>query len=162
MDIMIKSLLEGAKQATGNVAIIDVFRAFTSAAVALANGASRITMVGSVEEALALRQAGLGQVCMGEVGGVAPTSFDYGNSPFEISNVDFRGKSIIQRTSAGTQGIVSAVQADRLYAASLATAKATAKALARDAKLITRNHVVSDVYTSAECRSQEGCGHGYL
>ena len=113
MDIVIKSLLEGAKQATGSVAIIDVFRAFTSAAVALANGASEITMVGSVEEALALRQAGLGQVCMGEVGGVAPIDFDYGNSPFEISNVDFRGKSIIQRTSAGTQGIVSAVQADK-------------------------------------------------
>jgi hypothetical protein len=32
MDIVIKSLLEGAQQATGSVAIIDVFRAFTSAA----------------------------------------------------------------------------------------------------------------------------------
>jgi 2-phosphosulfolactate phosphatase len=137
MMILIRSLLEGAQQATGNVAIIDVFRAFTSAAVALANGASQITMVGSVEEALALRQAGLGDVCMGEVGGVAPAGFDYGNSPFEISSVDFRGKSIVQRTSAGTQGIVAAAQADRLYAASLVTARATAKALARGARLVT-------------------------
>jgi 2-phosphosulfolactate phosphatase len=30
----------------------------------------------------------------------------FGNSPFEISGVDFGGKTIIQRTSAGTQGIV--------------------------------------------------------
>jgi 2-phosphosulfolactate phosphatase len=137
MTILIRSLLEGAQQATGNVAIIDVFRAFTSAAVALANGASQITMVGSVEEALALRQAGLADVCMGEVGGVAPAGFDYGNSPFEISNVDFRGRSIVQRTSAGTQGIVAAAQANRLYAASLVTARATAKALARGAHLVT-------------------------
>ena len=51
MGISIYSLLEGAERATGTVAVIDVFRAFTSAAVALANGASRIVMVGTVEEA---------------------------------------------------------------------------------------------------------------
>src|SRR5689334_13490813 len=72
MDIVIESLLEGAKRATGNVAIIDVFRAFTTAAVALANGASHIIMVGSVDEALALRGQGFGEICMGEVGGRAP------------------------------------------------------------------------------------------
>jgi hypothetical protein len=35
MEISIHSLLEGAKRATGSVAVIDVFRAFTTAAVAL-------------------------------------------------------------------------------------------------------------------------------
>jgi 2-phosphosulfolactate phosphatase len=50
------------------------------------------------------------------------------NSPFEISGVDFRGKTIIQRTSAGTQGIVAASQAEWLYAASLVTAEATVSA----------------------------------
>jgi 2-phosphosulfolactate phosphatase len=129
MEIVVRSLLEGAEKATGSVAIIDVFRAFTTAAVALANGASRITMVSTVEEALALRDRGIGQICMGEVQGRAPAGFDYGNSPFEISQVDFRGQAIIQRTSAGTQGIVSATMADRLYAASLVTATATARAL---------------------------------
>jgi 2-phosphosulfolactate phosphatase len=52
-----------------------------------------------------------------------------GTSPFEISIVDFRGKAIIQRTSAGTQGIAAARQAERLYVASLVTAEATARAL---------------------------------
>jgi 2-phosphosulfolactate phosphatase len=129
MDIVIASLLAGAKEATGSVAVIDVFRAFTTAAVVLANGASRITMVGTVEEALALRDSGVGQVCMGEVGGRAPAGFDFGNSPVEVSAIDFRGRAVIQRTSAGTQGIVSASQAERLYAASLVTASATARAL---------------------------------
>jgi 2-phosphosulfolactate phosphatase len=130
MEISIYSLLEGAERATGTVAVIDVFRAFTTAAVALANGATGIVMVRTVEEALALRETGIGQICMGEVHGRAPDSFDFGNSPFEISGVDFHGKTIVQRTSAGTQGIVAAAdQAERLYAVSLVTAEATARAL---------------------------------
>ena len=129
MDVVIGSLIEGARQATGAVAIIDVFRAFTTAAVAFANGAAKIIMVGTVEEALGLRDSGLAQVCMGEVGGHAPPGFDYGNSPFEISEVDFAGKVIAQRTGAGTQGIVAARKAEVLYAASLVTARATARAL---------------------------------
>ena len=127
MDIRIESLLAGATGATGVVAIIDVFRAFTTAAVALANNAARIVMVSSVEEAFALRANGTGQICMGEVRGRPPDGFDFGNSPFEVSDVDFAGKTIIQRTSAGTQGIAAASQADRLYAASLVTARATAR-----------------------------------
>ena len=129
MRISIGSLLEGAQQAEGAVAIIDVFRAFTTAAVALDNGASHIFMVGSVEEALSLRESGRAAFCMGEVRGHAPPGFDFGNSPFEIADMDFRGKAIAQRTSAGTQGIVAARGAPYLYAASLVTATATAKAL---------------------------------
>jgi 2-phosphosulfolactate phosphatase len=130
MEISIHSLLEGATRATGTVAVIDVFRAFTTAAVALANGATSIVMVRLVQEALALRDAGIGQICMGEVQGRAPDGFDFGNSPFEISGVDFGGKTIIQRTGAGTRGIVAAGnRAVRLYAASLVTAEATVRAL---------------------------------
>jgi len=65
MEISIHSLLEGATRATGSVAVIDLFRAFTTAAVALANGASKIVMVRTVDEAMALREAGTGQICMG-------------------------------------------------------------------------------------------------
>jgi 2-phosphosulfolactate phosphatase len=130
MEISIHSLLEGATRAAGTVAVIDVFRAFTTAAITLANGASRIIMVASVEEALALRDGGIGQVCMGEVYGRAPEQFDFGNSPFEVCEIDFSGKTIIQRTSAGTQGIVAAAGlAECLYASSLVTADATVCAM---------------------------------
>ena len=129
MEISIHSLLDGATRAIGTVAVIDVFRAFTTAAVALANGATSIVMVSTIEEALALCDAGVGEVCVGEVQGRAPDGFDFGNSPFEVSGVDFRGKTIVQRTSAGTQGIVAASHAKRLYAASLVTAEATVHAI---------------------------------
>jgi 2-phosphosulfolactate phosphatase len=131
LNIRVDSLLVGAERAVGTVVIIDVFRAFTTAAVALANGAAKIIMVRDVEEALALRSAGVGHLCMGEVGGRAPPDFDFGNSPFEASQADLEGRIIIQRTSAGTQGIVAAKQATRLYAGSLLTATATARAILR-------------------------------
>jgi 2-phosphosulfolactate phosphatase len=135
VEIRIESLLDGAARARGAVAIIDVFRAFTSAAVVLAEGADRIVMVSTVEEALALRERGVGQFCIGEVGGRAPPGFDFGNSPVEIldaarAGTMFSGKTIIQRTGAGTQGIGAAQgNAERLYAVSLVTAAATARAL---------------------------------
>jgi 2-phosphosulfolactate phosphatase len=133
MEIVVESLLEGARRAVGHVVVIDVFRAFTTAAVAFANGASHATMVASAEEALAMRASGIGQICLGEVGGVAPAGFDFGNSPLDIQDFDFAGKSIIQRTSAGTQGIVAAAQnAAALYAGSLVTARATVRTLLAD------------------------------
>jgi 2-phosphosulfolactate phosphatase len=87
-------------------------------------------MVASVEEALALRDQGAGQICMGEVQGRAPERFDFGNSACELSQADLSGKSIIQRTSAGTQGIVTAGKtAQHMFAASLVTASATVRAM---------------------------------
>jgi 2-phosphosulfolactate phosphatase len=129
MGICIDSLLIGAQRATGTAVVIDVFRAFTTAATALSRGAAKIAMVNSVEEALALRSSGVGQLCVGAVDGRAPAAFDFGNSPFEMTTADVAGKTIIQRTSAGTQGVVAAKQSDRIYAGSLVTADATARAI---------------------------------
>src|SRR5262249_17806951 len=95
MEIRIESLREGASRAIGAGAIIDGFRAFTTAAVAFARGATRIIMVSDVEQALSLRQRGAGEICMGEVGGRAPPGFDFGNSPHEVSQADLAGKTII-------------------------------------------------------------------
>jgi 2-phosphosulfolactate phosphatase len=131
MEIRIDSLLSGAESATGSVVIIDVFRAFTTAAVVLARGAAKIIVVSSVDEALSLRSAGVGHLCMGEVRGSAPAGFNFGNSPFEALQACVDGKTIIQRTSAGTQGIVSARRAAQLYAGCLVTARATARAVLR-------------------------------
>ena len=69
MEIRVDSLIEGAQRAQGTVVIIDVFRAFTTAAVAFSRGAGKIIMVAEVAEALELRRRGLGDLCVGEVGG---------------------------------------------------------------------------------------------
>src|SRR5215469_5349846 len=130
MEILLESLLPGAHRARGRVAVIDVFRAFTTAAVVLANGAPQIVMVSAIGEALTLRDGGLAQLCIGEVHGRKPFEFDFGNSPSELLDVALHGVTIAQRTSARTQGIIAAAGgAERLYAASLVTAAATVRAL---------------------------------
>ena len=107
-EIAVGSFSGAARAATGVVVIIDVFRAFTTAAVALANGAARIIMVDDLDTALSLRQQGVGRICMGERQGIKPAGFDFGNSPAEISGVRFDGETLIQTTTNGTRGIVAA------------------------------------------------------
>ena len=60
MDVRLASLIEGAATAEGVVVVIDVFRAFTTAAVAFSRGVEKIIMVAEVEEALRLKEQGAG------------------------------------------------------------------------------------------------------
>ena len=133
MEIVIDSLLEGARRARGTVVIVDVFRAFTTAAVALSGGANKIILVAQVEEALELRERGVGDMCVGEVGGMRPEGFDFNNSPSEMMNADLQGKTVIHSTRAGTVGMVAAAEAgaERLYGGSFAVASATVEAIRR-------------------------------
>ena len=132
MEVRVGSLVRDAQEAEGTVIIIDVFRAFTTAAIAFDRGASRITLVAEIEEALELQQKGIGDVLMGEVDGKRPEGFDYGNSPYEVSQVNFTGKSVVQSTRAGTVGVAAAGNADTIYLGSFAVADATVKAILRD------------------------------
>ncbi|MGI9523513.1 MAG: 2-phosphosulfolactate phosphatase [Hyphomicrobiaceae bacterium] len=152
MNVQINSLLSGAIQATGVVVIIDVFRAFTTAAVAIAQGAKEIILVSSAEEALALRGSAVAHACMGEVRGRRPEGFDFGNSPFEVSRARMMGQTIVLRTSAGTQGVVNASQAQKLYCGSLVTAEATTAAIARDA---TKDITLVAMGENGETRADE-------
>ena len=136
MEIRLASLSEGATSAAGTVVVIDVFRAFTCAAVAFARGVERIVMVGGIEQALAARAAGRGDLCMGEKRGRKPDGFDFPNSPALLDAAELRGRILIQATSNGTTGLEAAVGAERLYAASLVNAAATAKAVLRDAPAV--------------------------
>ena len=131
MEIRLVSLLEGARSAEGVVIIIDVFRAYTTATVALSKGAEKIVLVAEVDEAIALREQGVGDLCVGEVGGMRPEGFDFNNSPSELSRADIAGKTIIQSTRAGTVGMVAATGAERLYGGSFAVASATVEAVSR-------------------------------
>ncbi len=124
--------LQDCDRAAGAVVAIDVIRAFTTAAVALAAGAREIHLVDTVEEAVALRERLPGSRVMGEVGGIRHPAFDLGNSPSALAGMDLSGTPLIQRTSAGTQGVVRArPYAETLWAASLVTASATARAIRR-------------------------------
>ena len=117
--------LETCHTATGLVVVIDVIRAFTNAAFAFSQGAKEIYPVSTVEEALALKVRIPDSLACGEVGGIPPEGFDFGNSPTQTRQLELNGRVIIQRTGAGTQGIVRSRQADATLAGSLVVASAT-------------------------------------
>ncbi len=118
--------LDQAEEACGIVIVIDVVRAFTVAAYAFAGGAQRLWLVHTVEEALALRDREPGALLAGEVGGRLISGFDFNNSPALMSVADVLGRLLIQRTGAGTQGAVRAINATHILVCSLANAQATA------------------------------------
>ena len=117
--------LETCHTATGVVLVIDVLRAFSTAAYAFSCGAREIRLVSGVEEALELKEQTPNSKAMGEVGGLPPEGFDFGNSPTRILEQDLTGITLIQRTGAGTQGAVRSKNADIMLAVSFVVAKAT-------------------------------------
>tara|TARA_A100001037_G_scaffold303812_1_gene338821 strand:+ start:7788 stop:8480 length:693 start_codon:yes stop_codon:yes gene_type:complete len=128
MNIKVGSLTRDALEAQGVTIVIDVFRAFTTAAIAFDRGASQITLVAEADDALNLYKTGYGNVLMGEVGGAKPLGFDLGNSPHEASTFPFKDTDIIQSTRNGTVGASAASNtASHIFLGSFAVAKATVK-----------------------------------
>jgi 2-phosphosulfolactate phosphatase len=111
------------------VVVVDVLRAFTTAAWALHLGATRILAVDDAEHALALRARIDGSVAAGEHDGRQLPGFDLGNSPSALQDVDLRDRTLIHRTSAGTQGLARTAGSALVLAASFVNAGATARAL---------------------------------
>lgn len=124
MDIQILQLLEGAKRAEGLTVVIDVFRAFSVACYVSNAGATKILPVGDIEEAYKLKRENPGFILIGERNERVPEGFDFGNSPTQIAVFNFKGKTVIHTTSAGTQGLVNATRADERITGSFVNAPA--------------------------------------
>ena len=97
--------VDGARTAVGVVVVIDVLRAFTVSAYALAGGARECLLVTTVDEARALAAATPGAIISAEVDTLPVAGISISNSPTQIVEADVQGHSVVQRTSAGTQAI---------------------------------------------------------
>ncbi|TME35077.1 MAG: 2-phosphosulfolactate phosphatase [Chloroflexi bacterium] len=150
LNVRVTSLLEGARLATGHAVIVDVFRAFTTAAFCIAAGAREIVLVADHEQALAMKRRDPRLFLTGEIGGRPIPGFDVGNSPSAIEKLDLTGRRVVQRTSSGTQGVVAATGAAEVLLGSLVIASATARYLA-NADVVT----VVAMGSSAQERSEE-------
>jgi 2-phosphosulfolactate phosphatase len=112
------------------VVVIDVLRAFTLVPWLYARGADRVLAVATREEALALRTNVFPDALLaGEHGGRPYPDFDLGNSPSQVRDLDLAGRTVVHRTSAGTQGLARTVGSGTVFAASFLTAAATARQL---------------------------------
>jgi 2-phosphosulfolactate phosphatase len=120
--------IKDAGVTSGTAVVIDVIRAFTTAAWAFDLGAERIVLVQGIEEALSLKARLPGSLAMKDDEPLP--GFDLTNSPAQMQRrTDVAGKIIVQRTNHGTQGAVAARAAGALYCSSFVCAAATARAL---------------------------------
>jgi 2-phosphosulfolactate phosphatase len=107
---------EAAEASTG--VVVDVLRATSTIAQALAGGYRRVLCCGEVEEARTLREELGGGVLAGERRCVRIPGFDRGNSPSEF--VEASGDTVVLSTTNGTRALVAAaLRCERVFAASL-------------------------------------------
>ncbi|MFD7967024.1 2-phosphosulfolactate phosphatase [Streptomyces zaomyceticus] len=107
--------------------VVDVMRAFTVAAWAFAQGAEKIVLAESPDEALALKARHPGWVALKD-GPPAP-GFDAVNSPGLLRSLDLGGRTVVQKTTAGTVGALAVKEASLVLCASFVVAEATARLL---------------------------------
>lgn len=127
MKVEILEFVDGARNAKGVAVIIDVFRAFSVACYAFDAGAVRIIATSEISEAFQLKKKYKNTVLVGERDEKKIEGFDFGNSPTEIIKEDLSGKTVIHTTTAGTQGLINAVNADIILAGSFVNAGAIVK-----------------------------------
>lgn len=118
--------------------VIDVLRATSVMAQALASGARAIYPAADMEEAVRLGQnldrAEL--ILCGERRGLRIEGFDLGNSPLEFTPDAVAGRTLVMATTNGTPAMVAASAAARVYAASFLNLGGVARAVA-DADAVT-------------------------
>ncbi|MFF2502668.1 2-phosphosulfolactate phosphatase [Streptomyces sp. NPDC058067] len=107
--------------------VVDVMRAFTVAAWAFGQGAEKIVLAGSLDEVLALKARRPDWVALKD-GPPAP-GFDIVNSPGMLRSVHLGGRTVVQKTTAGTVGALAVKEANLVLCAGFVVAEATARLL---------------------------------
>ena len=111
------------------VMVIDVLRATSTIAIALANGAEMIIPVRNIDDALELKKQLPDAVLAGERKGEILDGFDIGNSPHEYIKENVEGKVIISCTTNGTAAIDAAKGSPAVFCGAIINAQAVADTL---------------------------------
>ncbi|MBV8370339.1 MAG: 2-phosphosulfolactate phosphatase [Candidatus Eremiobacteraeota bacterium] len=117
-----------------HVAVVDVLRATTTIAVALANGAEGVIAVAEPEDAIALgNRLGRERVLFcGERDAVRIEGFDLDNSPVSFTPERVAGKMLVMTTTNGTRALRAVSTAASVRTAALVNRLAVADALANE------------------------------
>ena len=117
-----------------HVAVIDVLRATTTIATALANGAAGVIPVAEPEDAIALgNRLGRDRVLFGgERDSLRIAGFDLDNSPASFTQDAIAGKTVVLTTTNGTRALRAVANAASVRTAALVNRTAVADALAHE------------------------------
>lgn len=117
---------EAEEMEAGAFLVIDVLRATTTIATLFERGLSDLLVVDSVEAGRE-RAHSEGRILLGEVGGLPPDGFDFGNSPAEAATLELRGKKAALFTTNGTRALLGAAGRGEVATAAFANASAVAR-----------------------------------
>lgn len=101
--VLSPKLLDIYDVANSIVVIIDVFRATSTIAAAMYNGAAKIIPVDNVEKCIAIGNATPNSITAGERDGKIIEGLQYGNSPAEYTRSFIEGKTLVLTTTNGTK-----------------------------------------------------------
>lgn len=99
------------------VVVIDVLRATSVVAAALANGVVKIKTVQTPQQALTLKTQNAKLLLAGERNAQRLDGFDFGNSPLEMDKEQLRGREMVLCTSNGTQAVAASHHAKNVITA---------------------------------------------
>lgn len=106
--------------------VIDVIRAFTVAHYAFIQGANRIILAGSLEEAFRFKRDHPDHLLAGEISGLPIPGFDLDNSPARIAQADLSGKTLVQKTTNGVEATLNSLNAKQIFVTGFSNAATTA------------------------------------
>ncbi len=106
--------------------VVDVIRATTTQSVMFDQGAERIFVASTVEEAREAAQKVSGRLLCGERNVQPVPGFDYGNSPAQFSQIDLTGRELIMTTTNGTRAFYACPPGATRLAGSFYNAEAVA------------------------------------
>ncbi|WP_449480045.1 2-phosphosulfolactate phosphatase [Streptomyces avidinii] len=119
--------ISGLVETPSVAVVVDVMRAFTVAAWAFAQGAEKIVLAESLDDALALKASHPDWVALKD--GPSAPGFELVNSPGLLRSVDLGGRTVVQKTTAGTVGALAVKEASLVLCAGFVVAGATARVL---------------------------------
>lgn len=110
-------------------AVVDVLRASSTIVTLLERGVPAVIPAASVQEARGLRVRLPHHLLCGEVDGLPPPGFDYGNSPAEFAALDAGARPVILATSNGTRILNELAAAPAVLVGALLNREAVATAM---------------------------------
>jgi len=107
--------------------IIDVIRAFTVSHYAFFKGIEEIILINDIATAISLKKKYMPAITSGEIKGYKITEFDYGNSPYDLSEATLLDKTLIQKTTNGVSVTLASLNADHIFVTGYSNAENTIK-----------------------------------
>lgn len=108
--------------------VIDVIRATTTLVTMFERGCRTVQLAGDVLSARAAHARQPAALLVGEVAGLPPDDFAYGNSPVALANADLGERDVFFSTSNGTRALVAVAGAAGVIAACLRNGRAAVSA----------------------------------